>query len=245
MYQLPDVIQTIDGWLDAKNQAYPVWTKGYMVNQGLAWDFPLVRLSPEQITAVNAVVNRTLQRMVDPVYTTPEDYERALREAYLVEAIQLDAEAWQFGYQYLVESDGMRKLERRHERLFRRTRRLASLAGLMTYKTRLSWESVSSTSFDQIVVAPFESQYDILRTEGTRGNNYFLETDELISELISLDQAYGVIISGADETALEFWFKRAPTGQRAIEVGQRLMHLAPDIHETPDTFRSCVALWWD
>ena len=100
-------------------------------------------------------------------------------------------------------------------------------------------------SFDAIVVAPLATQYDILRTESTVGNNDYRETEEIIEELISFDQNYGVIISGADDTALEFWFKHAPTGQQAHDVGQRIFQLAPDTHEAPTEFRSCVALGWD
>ena len=238
MQRLALAIADIDGWLGTTGRPYPIWNNGWVSDGGLRWDYPLV--SSEQARALNEVSKLTAQSLAGGPFVSMKDYELAMRGAYVARASHLDAATWQLGYQILVEPDGMSKLERQRERTFRRTRRLASQLGLTAYK----WRDISSTSFGAIVVAPLATQYDILRTERTAGNDYYRPTQKIIEVLLSLDQNYGVIISGASDTSLEFWFKRAPKGRRAQEVGERLLQLAPNIHEAPTDFHSCVALWW-
>jgi hypothetical protein len=245
MQSLAHTLREIEGWLGATGRPYRIWNNEWISDGGLVWDYPLVPLSELQIAAFNKVITRAVQSLAGRVFVSTDDYELAMRNAYLAEASELDHATWQFGHQYMAEPDGMSTLRRQRERTFRRIRRIAKREGLTAYKTRLSWEGVSSTSFDAIVVAPLATQYDILRTEGTVGNDHYRTTDGIVDELRSFDKDYGVIISGADTTALEFWFKRAPKGEEAREVGERLLQLAPDIREMPTAFRTCVALWWD
>ncbi len=113
---------------------------------------------------------------------------------------------------------------------------------LFAYKADLTELDFSNS----IIVAPTADQFDILRYEHTDAANYWLDTEEVISELKILDEKYGIDITGAGMDCVVFIMKRVPMGEEARELGQWLLDFCPDLYELPEKFpEGEVFLWWD
>jgi hypothetical protein len=97
-----------------------------------------------------------------------------------------------------------------------------------------------------IVVAPTTDQFEILRYERTDGANYDIWTEDIIEKLKTLDEEFGIEITGATIAGVEFLLKRIPTGEEARKLGVRLLEFCPDLYEAPTSFADGkVSLWWD
>jgi hypothetical protein len=241
-----NTLRQINGLLNTTPQPYRIWSDGWIEAGGLTWDFPLTRLSRPQIEALNIVTVKVGQLIFGQSLGSADDYNRQLKETFLKESSHLDEETRQFGYESFVDLNGLSRLYQGREQVFAQIRELVSSASVTAYKSELEWQDFSSTLFGRVVVAPVSTQFDILRTECTTGNNHPRTTERIIAELESFQRTYGIDITGASETALEFNWKRVPKGSAALEAGKRLFELAPDIHEIPDSFpEGRVALWWD
>lgn len=113
---------------------------------------------------------------------------------------------------------------------------------LIAYKADLTELDFSNS----IIVAPTIDQFDILRYEHTDAANYWLDTEEVISELKILDEKYGIDITGAGMDSVVLILKRVPQGEEANELGQWLLDFCPDLYELPEKFpEGEVFLWWD
>ena len=100
------------------------------------------------------------------------------------------------------------------------------------------------SAFPSLVVLWTTDQFDILRIEQTRVENYNIHTNDLIKELLSIDQKHGIDILAADAGSVEFRLKRIPMGQEETEFRHWLQEFAPD-SDTPNTLDEPIKLWWD
>ncbi len=113
---------------------------------------------------------------------------------------------------------------------------------LLAYEAGLDARGIPHT----IVVAPTTDPFDILRCERTDAANYGLDTEDVIARLKTLDEKYGIDITGAGGDGVAFTLKRVPKGEEARELGRWLLDFCPDLHEAPVRFpKGKVSLWWD
>lgn len=105
----------------------------------------------------------------------------------------------------------------------------------------------------EVVVAPAETQFDILyiaHTEDTNGNQ---TTNAIIERLKKYDGAYGIDIYQAASDRLLFRLKQMPDDMDAFvhDIDDLCPDTTSQVHGTPELFRQqveasqSVYLWWD
>ena len=100
--------------------------------------------------------------------------------------------------------------------------------------------------YGDIVVAGTNNQFDVLRIEETSGNNYSISNEEIITSLSNIDRQFGIIILSAGYDFVSFEIERPPHDYQAIELGEVLLEICPDLYEAPKDFSDdIVELWWD
>lgn len=257
---IPEPIQQkLDKLLGTTAHSYPAWVVRYNETDDsffsqdidcVAWHFPAKDLAYEQAQALYACFLRTLELVPRNPSLSASEYERQLQIVFFKESSHLDEETLRvanaiIGVWGLEHWEG-HLVSRKRERLFKQARRLLADLPVKAYKNELICNGLTSTSFERIVVASVFDQFDILRIEGTSGNNLPWTNEEVIAKLRLIDESYGIDITGADDRAVEFVLKQIPRGKAARELGKWLYDLAPDIGEAPTSFRARrVALGWD
>ncbi len=101
-------------------------------------------------------------------------------------------------------------------------------------------------AYGDVIVAPTNDQFNILRIEETNGNNYEIDTEDIISALRTIHDEHGATILTAGFDNVSFEIERPPIGDQATLLGKSLIQLCPDLFEPPKEFpEGIVALWWD
>ncbi len=105
----------------------------------------------------------------------------------------------------------------------------------------------------EVVIAPGSSQFDILRVAASDGINYDLTTEDLVRELTSWDEAFGVDIWQAETDTIQLRLKSLPKDM--MKFARRVYEFCPDIVDqgtgsVEELGRSIQAkkevfLWWD
>jgi hypothetical protein len=102
------------------------------------------------------------------------------------------------------------------------------------------------TAYGDVVVAPTDDQYDILRVEQTNGANYGLQTEDIIDALKSTDQQFGVDILDAGFDFVRFSLATPPSDEELEQFNAGLLQLCPDLEgEENILVESVIQLWWD
>ena len=126
-------------------------------------------------------------------------------------------------------------------------------SGWVAFVGTTGWPEDAGLEGHEVVLAPGESQFDMLRIAGTEPLGGKMGTEALIRFLKELDSALGIRILFAETDAVGFYFDRPPRDRRAFV--QRIISLCPNVldEETPtpealekDIFElSFVFMWWD
>lgn len=105
----------------------------------------------------------------------------------------------------------------------------------------------------EVVVAPGQSQFDILRVAASDAVNYGMETEDLVRELQSWDQEFGIDIYAAQTDVIQLRLKHMPKNLR--QFASRVYDFCPDIvdqgTETISMLERAISetrevfLWWD
>jgi hypothetical protein len=107
-------------------------------------------------------------------------------------------------------------------------------------------ESLLSGLIDILIAMPGNDQFDFLRINSTRGNNYPISTEQIIKSLSRIDQEFGISITSASEDSLEFVFKNPIEVKDRHRIRQRLYRLCPDAENLTEGIKAGkVCLWWD
>lgn len=102
------------------------------------------------------------------------------------------------------------------------------------------------TAYGDVIVAPTDNQYDVLRIEETNGANYGLQTEDLIRWLRGIEERYGLQILDAGFDFVRFELGEVPAGEDALELMADLLQLCPDLEGEDDPLgEGVVQLWWD
>lgn len=104
----------------------------------------------------------------------------------------------------------------------------------------------------ELVVAPVQDQFDILRLARTSGANYGYDTEEVIAELRKLDQKYGIEILMAQPDVVGFRMTTKP--DRVSIFVREVQGFCPDFMAEDGEIvflrealaqDAAVVLWWD
>jgi hypothetical protein len=109
-----------------------------------------------------------------------------------------------------------------------------------------SIESQATRIADFIVVMPFQDQYEFLRMNQTRGNNYPIETEQIILALKEIEHEFGVVVVYALSDYVEFVIEQPVEAKKSATIYRRLHHICPSADDLRGSIRlGRIALWWD
>lgn len=255
--QLPDsTLKKIDKLLGTVSQPHRIWFGEWLETDCLAWHIPTVNLTAAQSQQLNEAFART-NTAVDghiSVAHCGNDYNRYFDlkeqtykdEFYKREFAYLDKGAQLFVEELFKHFYRPERMFQNRNRILSRARELVMNSPVIAYKGDLDWVGVDETTFNCLVIAPTIDQFEILRIERTYANNRDLTTEQIIARLKQIDDLYGIDITGASSSVVEFTLKSKPTGREARELKEFLLDLAPDIYTPPFRFsKAPIALWWD
>lgn len=101
-------------------------------------------------------------------------------------------------------------------------------------------------AYGDVIVAPTEDQFEVLRIEETNGDNYGLATEDIIVALRQINDEYGIEILDAGFDYVVFSLIQIPKGKKMKQLGDFLLRICPDLYEAPVDFPDdVVELWWD
>lgn len=105
----------------------------------------------------------------------------------------------------------------------------------------------------ELVVAPGNDQFDIVRLAATDGINYGLTTEDIVRRLKEWDQKFGIDVWQAETDTLQMDLKREPDNMRTFSP--ELYKFCPDIVDQGvgdlDSLQKeirkqqAIYLWWD
>jgi len=254
---LPDSIrQKIDTLLGTVSQPHRIWFGDWVETDCLTWHVPTVSLTQTQSQQLGEAFERTsiaVQGRVS-LANCENDYDRYFElkaqtyaaEFYKQEFDYLDKDAQLYVKEFFKDPYRPERMFQNRKRILSRVRGLVVTLPVVAYKGDLDWVGVNETMFNYIVVAPITDQFEILRIERTYANNHDLTTEQIITRLKHIDDLYGIDITGASSSVVEFTLKSRPTGREARDLKKFLLDLAPDIYAPPFRFsKASIALWWD
>ena len=125
--------------------------------------------------------------------------------------------------------------------------------GLIAFIGNSRWYGDEQPNGVELVVAPGESQFDILGIARSDAANYGLNTADLVARLRNYDQQFGIDIFQADLETVQFRLKTLPGDLQAF--AKDLYDFCPDIVDqgcgSVDALaneirrQKAVFLWWD
>ncbi len=119
-------------------------------------------------------------------------------------------------------------------------------SGVCIFQGYSSVEVQATRIADMLIAMPNDDQYEFLRMNSTRGNNYPISTVQIIKALKKIDQEFGIFITFASEDSLEFIFKKSIGIKDRRRIRQRLYRLCPDAEGLTESIESGrVSFWWD
>lgn len=230
--------------LGAIGQPYRIFQQGWKENGGFIWPVKPEIPSSEEIEAVNALQVKVSKSVLTRQIPDGEQFFRELEETFLAESGHLSERARQFGLQSLRFRGDHRAFSHVAEgkQLFTSARALARGFGFHVHKTKLE-----PTTYYQLVLGGFPDQFDILRTEQTQGNNWFISTEEIIEILKSIEHRFGLAIRGADTNIMEFEIQRPPNPQEALWLNQELFRLSSQQWKLNEDYdiTDYIVIGWD
>lgn len=144
----------------------------------------------------------------------------------------------------IAEDDAMEMLQNVREEL---------PSDLVAFIGTTRWMGTEQHDGVELVIAPGDSQFDILLTARPDAANYNMMTGDIIKKLQDYDRRYGIDIFQAESDTIQFMLLTPPADMNAF--GDDLYDFCPDIvdqgvgsvdelidiiHETQH-----VMLWWD
>ncbi len=119
-------------------------------------------------------------------------------------------------------------------------------SGVCIFQGYSSIEAQATEIADILIAMPNVDQFEFLRMNSTRGNNYPISTEQIIKSLEKIDKEFGVFITFAREDFLEFIFKESIDTKDRPRIRQRLHRLCPDAEELTESIKlGRVSFWWD
>jgi hypothetical protein len=161
--------------------------------------------------------------------------------------LEIAAISWLFPYESELN---LLDLEARDEKMIDLQAQAQEVVGdspYVVYKGGdFMWVHSELSISDRIVLLDSENMFDILRFEGTQGNNHPLSTPDLVETLQTIHSRYGIKIVGAADRAVEFTLLRAVPLESESDLSQKIIEICPDVQDDFRGFNARrVVLYWD
>jgi hypothetical protein len=157
-----------------------------------------------------------------------------------------DCVFWDFPYQEDLAQLDLEGRDTEMSKLLSHAKEVIHSFPYVAYKGNLMWVHSELTIADRIVICETDDQFDILRLEGTAGNNYVISTDEVIEVLEEIDNDFGIEIIGAMYGGLEFLLKIRPNDEQGTDLEKKIIGICPDVlNDFRGVRNGRVAIAWD
>lgn len=231
---------------------HQILDSGNWIDTGcLEWKLSSFDLEPPKLDPLLAeVIEKIMHQVSEENFDTRagnlnmRKYQARIMELFhQIKIPELQKELETMISEYQAFNDKYSKWLRTHKISLEKIRTMLQGEQVIAYWGGTWWEGNIPAS---IVVAPTTDQFEILNIEQTSGVNYGVLNNDIVSQMQTLDEKYGIDIVGASPDSLDFVLKRVPKGKDATELGEWLLKFCPDIFEAPRSFpKGKVSLWWD
>ncbi len=195
-------------------------------------------------------VNRDLGIVGEPyfVYTTP-----AYENNWVSEPIATGCFYWRADFDRNLETRS--SLDRssllpRTALVLKEIRVLLVGESVTVYVAPARQPNPNGVAYQSLVIAPTTNQFDILRIERITAERCDIDTYDLIEELKTINDEFGIDILAVEECMVEFKLKRIPTGRDIAKFNQWLRKIAPDVLGSKesleeDELQESIEMGWD
>lgn len=239
----------IDEIVGSSGAPFTIYHQGGVENEGFRWSIKPQAPSLEEINEINALQVKISQSILANGAVFGADFIQQLQEQFKAQSGHLSESARQFALQifrfegdhhtfsYVVEG----------EKVFNKVRDLASASGMRVYKTELFRHDSETSDYGQIILGTYPDQFDILRTEQTTGNNWYISTEGIINILKTIEGKFGLTITGADTSTLEFEIHRPLTPEGARWLNDELFQLSSERGNLTEHYdiKHPIVIGWD
>jgi len=99
---------------------------------------------------------------------------------------------------------------------------------------------------DEIILMPVPDQYEYIRLHGTRGNNYPIETEEIIRRIDKISKLVEATVLFVTGASIELLLEYSSGNENLSAIRYQLRKMCPDIEELTTSIKSGrVYIWWD
>jgi hypothetical protein len=99
---------------------------------------------------------------------------------------------------------------------------------------------------DEVILMPGTDQYEYVRLHGTQGNNFQIETEEIVDRIRKISRIVETTVLFAADSALELLFEDSSGKENLSALRYQLRKMCPDIEELTTSIKAGrVFIWWD
>jgi hypothetical protein len=99
---------------------------------------------------------------------------------------------------------------------------------------------------DEVILMPGVDQFEYVRLHDTRGNNYTIETEELINRIRKISKIVKTTVLFAADSALELLLEYSTGKENLSAIRYQFKKMCPDIEELTSSIKAGrVYIWWD
>ena len=99
---------------------------------------------------------------------------------------------------------------------------------------------------DEVILMPDADQFEYIRLHGTRGNNFPIETEEIVDRIRKISKIVETTVLFAADSALELLLEYSSGKENLSAIRYQLRKMCPDIEELTASIKAGrVFIWWD
>ena len=210
----------------------------------LLWKLPPPTEDDKSILHSVSEIQQKLYELCQVTPESPEIRELAKKQARLLEGVKISKK---YGVSFFTTNDlialdkwkGIRK-EWWNLRDYVKEKQCCLFLGYSSATQQL--QNIA----DEIILMPSPDPCDYLKLHSTRGNNYTIETEELIRRIEKLAKIVKTNILFATEDSIELLLEYSSGKENLSAIRYQLRKMCPDIEELTTAIKTGrVYIWWD
>jgi hypothetical protein len=207
----------------------------------LLWKLPPLDEEDKSILQLDSELTEKLYELVKDAPDSPEIQELVKKQAQLLQGVKFFKKSFYTPNDLIAldERKGIRK-EWWKLRNYVKEHQCCLFVGYGSATHQLQ------KIVDEILLMPARDQYEYLRLHGTQGNNYPIETEELISRIEKISKIVATTVLFATGDSLELLLEYSSGKENLSAIRYQLRKMCPDIEELTTSIKAGrVYMWWD
>ena len=210
----------------------------------LMWKLPPPTDEDKTLLQLDSELTEKLYELIKESPTSPEIQELKIKQAKLLEGVKFSKK---HGYSIYTPNDlivfdkrkGIRK-EWWNLRNYAKENQCCLFLGYSSDTSDL--QKIA----DEIILMPVPDQYEYIRLHSTRGNNYQIETEEIIRRITRISEVAETTILFATGASIELLLEYSSGQENMSDIRYQLRKMCPDIEELTTSLKAGrVYIWWD